>query len=82
MHAVVDFAGVPARVSEDAIRQQLLDSLQLRVEAEMTRYIQRRLTAAPADRLPVIGSDARTGAALRKFIATGDFMMPTAPPPQ
>ncbi|HSV16115.1 MAG TPA: hypothetical protein VLI90_17775 [Tepidisphaeraceae bacterium] len=69
-------------MSEDAIRQLMLLRLQLRVEPEMTRYIHRRLTAGPTGALPVIGSDARTGIAIRKIITAGDFAMSSSPPPQ
>jgi hypothetical protein len=69
-------------VIENAIREQLLIHLKLRVEAEMTRYIQRRLASGATEPLPIMGGDARTGAAIRKFVTAADFTMPSASLPQ
>ena len=52
------------------IERRLLEHYGIRVDAEMTRYVARRLT--PASRalreLPVIGGAARTGRPLRVMI--------------
>jgi hypothetical protein len=56
-------------VSDDQIRQAMVHTFGVRIQPNMTQYVRRRLLDGGAQgAIPVIGGDARTGVAVRKFI--------------
>jgi hypothetical protein len=58
------------------IRNQLLLRHHLRVEAEMSRYIERRFAdASPPQAVPIMGGDARRGVAVRKTVTASDLTL-------
>ena len=57
-------------MSDDQIRQVMVQNFGLRIQANMAQYVRRRLfDSGPPRTVAVIGGDARTGVAIRKVIA-------------
>ena len=56
-------------MSDDQIRQAMVQSFGLRIQTHMAQYVRRRLLDRSQSSVPVIGGDARTGVAIRKTIA-------------
>ena len=55
-------------LTADHLRRLVLDRLGLRIGPEMSEYVLRRLRSGVLDPIPVMGGNARTGAAVRVFI--------------
>jgi hypothetical protein len=65
----------------EAIRKHMLDAHGIVVEGQMTRYVERRLSADGTAEFHVIGGDARTGVPVRKVVdAAGFRSLRNAPP--
>jgi hypothetical protein len=55
-------------VTASEARELVLQRLGMRVGPETAAYVARRLDAQPRESIPVMGTDARTGAPLRRFL--------------
>jgi hypothetical protein len=67
-------------VSDDQVRRAMIEQFNLRIGANMAKYVQLRLLRRELSEVPIIGGDARTGVAIRQIIALDVLRRATTAP--